>query len=271
MRNLFFDLRYGFRTLLRNPSFSIAAALLLALGIGANTAIFSVVNAVILRPLGYPRPDQLVYISSQFPALGFDQFWVSAPEFLEFRERNASFEDVGAYRAGAVNLGTQDQPRRVVSAVVTSELMPVLGVSPRIGRWITSDDDKQGSHVVVLSYGLWARAFGQDPSVVGRAIALDRQPYTVVGVMPAPFEFPPRGAALNGEPAEVFIPMSFSRVEREGFGMRYNTTVIGRIKPGVRLEQARAEATTIASLAASRIAPCLASLSAPARYIRHVR
>ena len=102
------DLVYAIRGLRKNPGYTAVTVLTLALGIGANTAIFSVINGVLLKPLPYPAPDRLVFITSQFPALGFDQFWVSAPEFLEFRERNRSFQDVGAYRAGAVNLGTED-------------------------------------------------------------------------------------------------------------------------------------------------------------------
>ena len=111
------DLLYALRHLRKNPGYALVTVLTLALGIGANTAIFSVVNGVILKPLPYPDASRLIFITSQFPGLGFDQFWVSAPEFVEFRERNQSFQDVGGYRAGAVNLGTADQPRRVNSAL----------------------------------------------------------------------------------------------------------------------------------------------------------
>ena len=122
------DLLYAFRSLGKSPGYAAVTILTLALGIGANTAIFSVVNGVILKPLPYPAPERLVFITSQFPGLGFDQFWVSAPEFVEFAESNRSFQHVGAYRAGAVNLGTPDQPRRVeLRGHVTSELMPCSG------------------------------------------------------------------------------------------------------------------------------------------------
>src|SRR3954470_13679579 len=112
------DLLYALRHLRNNPGYALVTILTLALGIGANTAIFSVVNGVILKPLPYPAPDRLVFITTQFPALGFDQFWVSAPEYIEFRDTNKSFQQVGAYRSGAVNLGIEDQPRRMTSAVV---------------------------------------------------------------------------------------------------------------------------------------------------------
>src|SRR5919112_2939180 len=150
------DVVYAFRNLRKSPGYALVTILTLALGIGANTAIFSVVNGVILKPLPFPDPERLVLISSQFPALGFDQFWVSAPEFLEFRERNKAFQEVGAYRAGAVNLGTQDQPRRVNSAIVTSELMPVLGVPALRGRHFTRADTLPGAEdVAVLSSDVW--------------------------------------------------------------------------------------------------------------------
>src|SRR4029453_8288899 len=139
------DLVYALRHLRKNPGYALVTILTLALGIGANTAIFSVVHGVILKPLPYPDPARLVFITSQFPGLGFNQFWVSAPEFIEFRERNQSFEEGGACRSGAVNLGTQDQPRRVVSALVTSELMPVLGVAPIRGRQFTRADTLPGA------------------------------------------------------------------------------------------------------------------------------
>ena len=148
MDRLKLDLLYAFRNLRKSPGYAIVTILTLALGIGANTAIFSVVNGVILKPLLFSEPDRLIFITSQFPSLGFDQFWVSSPEFMEFRERNQSFKEVGAYTAGAVNLGTQDQPRRVNSAIITSELMPVLGSPPIRGRIFTRDDTLPGAEDV---------------------------------------------------------------------------------------------------------------------------
>src|SRR5262245_21429116 len=122
------DLRHALRNLRRSPAFAVITVVTLALGIGADTAIFSVVNAVILRPLGYPRPGQLVFISTQFPRLGFDQFWVSPPEFFELRERTQSFSSIGAFSTGQANLTTADQPRRVVSMNASADLFKVLGV-----------------------------------------------------------------------------------------------------------------------------------------------
>src|SRR5436190_11698245 len=128
------DLRLAVRGLLRAPAFAAVTIMTLALGIGANTAIFSIVNAVILRPLGYPKPEQLMYLTTQFPAFGFDQFWVSPPEYFEFREMNHSFSAVGAYTTGEVNLTAGDRPMRVRSAAVDDSLLKALGVQPIAGR-----------------------------------------------------------------------------------------------------------------------------------------
>src|SRR3954462_7658479 len=134
MDAIFRDLRHAIRNLLRTPGFALVTILTLALGIGANTAIFSVVNAVILRPLGYPDPDRLVYISSQFPQLGFDQFWISPPEFLEFQERTRAFSVVGAFATGQANLPTPDRPRRVNAVQASADLFTALGVGALYGR-----------------------------------------------------------------------------------------------------------------------------------------
>ncbi len=150
------DFVYALRTLLRSPGYALVTVLTLALGIGANAAIFSVVNGVMLKPLAYPDPGRLVFITSQFPKLGFTRFWMSTAEFLEFKERNHSFENVGAYREGSVNLGAVDRPRRVNSAIVTPELLPVLGVQPLRGRVFTAADSVPGAeNVAILSSETW--------------------------------------------------------------------------------------------------------------------
>ena len=184
METLFQDVRYALRNLVKAPGFATVTVLTLALGIGANTAIFSVVNGVVLRPLPYPEPERLMLITSQFPSLGFDQFWISAPEFIEFRDRNNAFAKVGGYRAGSVNLGT-DQPTRVNSIVVTHELMEALDVRPRLGRAFTREDTLPGAEDVgILSYELWQREFAGDPAVIGRVVRADGVPTRLVGIMP---------------------------------------------------------------------------------------
>src|SRR5688500_11877083 len=164
--NLRQDLRHAFRSLLRAPAFSLVTILTLALGIGANTAIFSIVNGVILRPLGYPHPEQLMYLTTQFPSLGFDQFWLSPPEYFEFRELNQSFATVGAYTTGEANLTAGDRPLRVRSAQVDDSLFTALGVHRLAGRLFTKGEadvipppNPTGPvplpPICLLSYELW--------------------------------------------------------------------------------------------------------------------
>ena len=232
MDRLKLDLSYALRNLWKSPGYALVTILTLALGIGANTAIFSVVNGVILKPLPFPEPERLVFITSQFPGLGFDQFWVSAPEFLEFRERNQSFDDVGAYRAGAVNLGTQDQPRRVNSAVVTSELLPVLGVSPIRGRTFTREDTLPGAEdVAILSWEVWRSAFNADEGVVGRILPIDGIPTRVVGIMPEGFD-------VHDEKILVWLPLTLDPANPGGRGGHF-LYLVGRLKNGVTMVQAR--------------------------------
>jgi len=232
------DLLYACRHLWKNPGYALVTVLTLALGIGANTAIFSVVNGVVLRPLPYPEPGRLVFITTQFPALGFDQFWVSAPEFVEFRERNQTFEDVGAYRSGAVNLGTQDQPRRVVSAVITSELMPVLGVSPIRGRQFTRADTLPGAEdVAALSSELWRSAFGADESVLGRVIPIDGVPTRIVGIMPPGYD-------VHDQRIQVWLPLTLDPANPGNRGGHF-LYLVGRLRRGTSYAQAAADVETM--------------------------
>ena len=172
------DVRHGLRMLRRSPGFTAVAVLTLALGIGANTAIFSIVNGVILRPLGYPQPDRLMYLTTQFPALGFAEFWVSPPEYMEFRELNRSFSAVGAFTTGEANLIAGDRPLRVRTASVDEHLLNALGVQPAHGRlFAKGETDVSGPppapgqpappppRIVILSHELWQTAFGGRPMV----------------------------------------------------------------------------------------------------------
>ena len=228
------DLVYALRSLRKSPGYAAVTILTLALGIGANTAIFSVVNGVILKPLPYPSPERLDVHHQSVPGLGFDQFWVSAPEFLEFAESNRSFQQVGAYRAGAVNLGTPDQPRRVNSAVITSELMPVLGVAPIRGRQFTREDTLPGAEdVAMLSSELWRSAFGGDETVVGRAIPIDGAPTRIVGIMPPGYD-------VHDQRVQVWLPLTLDPANPGGRGGHF-LYLVGRLRDGVTLAQATAD------------------------------
>ncbi len=227
-------LRFALRTLRKSPGYTVVTVLTLALGIGVNSAIFSVVNGVLLKPLPYPQPERLVFISSQFPTLGFDQFWVSAPEFVEFRERNKAFADVGAYRAGAVNLGTADQPRRVNSAIVTAELMPVLGVGPIRGRQFTREDTLPGAEdVAILSHEIWQTSFASDESVIGRVLRIDGVPTRIVGIMPAGYD-------IHDAKVLVWLPLTLDPANPGNRGGHF-LYLVGRLRDGVSMAQAGAD------------------------------
>src|SRR5262245_29512887 len=174
MDGLVRDLRHAARNLLRSPGFAVVTILMLALGIGANTAIFSVVNGVILRPLGYPAPDRLVYISSQFPQLGFDQFWISPPEFFDFRERTQSFSSIGAFASGQANLTATDRPRQVVTLQASADLFKALAVAPMLGRTFDEAETRpRGPQVAVLSYEVWQSAFEGNQNLIGQQVEVN--------------------------------------------------------------------------------------------------
>ena len=234
MNALVRDLTYALRGLRRSPGFTVLAVLTLALGIGANTAIFSVVHGAVLKPLPYPEPQRLVFVTSQFPRLGFQQFWISPPEFLELRDHNRSFTSIGAYSAGAVNLGL-DHPIRPVSAIVTDDLFPTLGVRPIRGRGFTRADTEPGApDVAVISYDLWHSAFGGHDTVVGQKVAVDGVSTEIVGILPP-------GVDVHDSKIEVWLPLTIdpaSLPTRRGNHFLY---AVGRLKPGLSLDQAKAD------------------------------
>jgi putative ABC transport system permease protein len=235
MQTLKLDILYAFRTLAKSPAYAAVTILTLALGIGANTAIFSVVNGVMLKPLGYPHPERLLFITSTFPALGFDRFWVSVPEWAEFKERNRSFQDVGAYREGSVNLGTPERPRRVNSALVTPQLLDVLGVPPARGRLFNEADSLPGAEDVgIISDSTWRNDFRRDETVLGRVLQIDGTPTRIVGIMPPGFD-------IHDERIEVILPLTIDPKtfpNRRGSHFMY---LVGRLKDGVTPGQAQAD------------------------------
>jgi predicted permease len=238
MDTVFADMRHAIRTLARTPGFAIITILTLALGIGANTAIFSVVNAVILRPLGYPRPERLMYISSQFPQMGFDQFWVSPPEYFELKERAKSFSAIGAFSAGNVNLSAGDRPRRVESAVVSASLFQTLGVAPTMGRTFSEQDTlPKGPSVVVIGSELWQTALGGRRDVVGSQLEIDGVRQTVVGVMPPGFD-------VADNHIQVWLPLGLDPANRQNRGSHF-LFLVGRLADGVSERGARAELDTL--------------------------
>ncbi len=232
------DVRFGLRVLFKHPGFTAVAVLTLALGIGANSAIFSVVNAVLLRPLPYTQPAQLVRLYESLPGGGEGS--VSVPNLNDWREQNDVFTAIAAYEYSDFSLQHQDQPERVIGARVSPNLFEVLGVAPQQGRALAEGEDRAGNHrVVVLGHALWQRNFAGDPQAVGRQITLGGESYTVVGVMPESFEFP------QFRTAQLWTPLVFpERMAASRGSHAYNA--LGRLKDGVSLERAREQMTTIA-------------------------
>src|SRR5262245_28002072 len=231
------DLRYAIRVLVRQPGFTLIAILTLALGIGANSAIFSVVNAVLLRPLPLEDPDRLIKIWETFLPGG--QGSVSIPNLKDWREQNTVFNGIAAYQFSSFNLRGQDNPERVQGVIVSPNFFDVAGVRPRVGRAFLNGEDEAGhSHVAVLSHRLWQRNFGGDAEIVGKVIPLNGENFTVVGVMPSEFRFPSRLT-------EVWVPLVIPPDQINNRGNHWLLT-LGRLKPEVSFDQAREQMVTIA-------------------------
>ena len=245
MKRLWQDLKYAGRGMRRSPAFSTTIVLTLALVIGATTAVFSVVNAVLLQSLPYHEPQRLVMAYESIPGASATPWGFSPPDYLAFAERASFFESVAAFRNREYELSGVEPPERIVAARVSASLFQTLGVAPAIGTAFTREDDEGARPVAVISDALWVRKFGRDPAAIGRAISLDRRPYTIVGIMPKTFTFPNRGPHMNNKPADVYLPISFTPRERGGFGSMYNNTVVARLKPGVTPAQANAEAAAL--------------------------
>jgi putative ABC transport system permease protein len=247
------DIRYTFRTLRRNPGFAAVAVLTLALGIGANTSIFSVVYAALLKPLPYTNPDELVAMSVYVPQLRsqFPSLPVRAVDFEEFRRSNSVFSGMAAVRERDFNLTSRGEPERLYGARVSANLFPLLGVQPQLGRTFLSEEDTPGADsVVLISHDLWVRRFGADPEIVNRTLSLDGQPHVVVGVMPAGSLFP-TGKQLHthielGPRIDVWKPMAFTQNELAREELNFSWGVIARLKPGTSHQAAQANLDAVA-------------------------
>src|SRR5215475_218736 len=240
--DLWQDLRYALRMLAKNPAFTVIAVVAIALGIGANTVIFSAVDAVLLRPLPFKSPEQLVMIWENATHLGFPKDTPSPANFLDWQKQATSFTAMAALVERSFNLTGLGEPERLDGRRVSANLFELLGVRPLLGRTFVLDDDKPGTHVVVLSYSLWQRRFGSDPSVIGRAITLNGESYTVIGVMPASMHL----SASGNWKDQVWVPIAFPAEEAATRSSHF-LEVIARMKPGVTLKQAQAEMDTVAA------------------------
>jgi predicted permease len=248
MNHLWQDVRYGWRMLARQPAFTVVAVLTLALGIGASTAIFSVVNGVLLRPLPFRDPSRLVILQVAARKIQPQPFPVSAPDIDDFRRLTRSFEDLSGFSNQSMNLTRGGAAEQVMAARTGAGVFPLLGIRPLYGRTFTPEEDRPGQTVVVLGYGVWQQRFGGDAGIVGQTITLDRQPYLVIGIMPQGFQFPVRGTEYS-QPAQLWVPLALTPFDLKYRGDNFNFGVIGRLKPAASLAQVREDA----NLAAQRI------------------
>ena len=231
------DIRFGVRTLAKTPATTLAALIALALGIGANSAIFSVVSGVLLRPLPYSEPDRLMSVMMKNPEAGFPHFSVSPPDFQDLRRQNRTFEGMAASASGRFNLTGGERPESLQGAAVSSGFFHVLRMDPVLGQGFRPEEEtKGGAKVVVLSDGLWRHRFGADRGIVGRGIKLDGEAYTVLGVAPPGMDYPGK--------RDLWVPLTIDPKEvRGGHYLR----VVGRLKPGVSVERARTDLAEIAA------------------------
>jgi putative ABC transport system permease protein len=236
------DVRYGTRVLVKHKGFTVVAVLTLALGIGANTAIFSVVNAVLLKPLPFPNSERLVTIKRVDPRGGNVQGFNSYPNFTDYRDHARSLQHIAAYSDAYAWLGAGDAPERIEEVYATADLFEALGVRAALGRVFTAEEDKPGAPIVaVLSDGLWKRRFGSDPGVIGREIVLDGDKTIVLGVMPAGFDFP-----ISQQANDVWVPLGSSAYGETLKNRRANNhALVASLKPDVSIEQAQAELNAI--------------------------
>ncbi len=236
------DVRFGVRALVHSPVFSVVTVLSLALGIGANTAIFSVVNGLLLRPLPYPESERIVHVwhtppQQSFP--GLDRFSVSPANYFDWKAQSSSFEQMAIYSYSGFSLSTSNDPLPLIGAPVSSEFFSVLRTNAMQGRTFTPDEERPGrDQVTVISHGLWQRAFGANPNIIGQTLTLNSRSFTVVGIMPAGFEFP--------REAELWVPLAWDDKERQVRSI-HDYLVVARLKQNVSQEQAQAEMSTISS------------------------
>src|SRR6266404_7245967 len=245
------EIKVALRGLARSPGFTVIAIVTLALAIGANGAVFSLINALLVRPLPYQEPSRIVLIWEQFATQGLDRIPVSPPEYLDLEKEFQSGTGLAAFNYQAFNLGGGDVPERISGAVVTSSLFPLLGVEPIKGRTFAREEQSEGhDDVIVISERLWKRRFNADPMLIGKTLLLNGRSYTVIGVMPSKFEFPIPLFGVQGnqfaERVDIWKPVAFTKNELEERGSR-SYGMITRLRPGVSLSQAQAELDKIIS------------------------
>src|SRR5215204_2621982 len=251
MMRIWQDVKYAARLLQRAPMFSLVVIATLAVTIGATTAVFTVVNGVLLRALPYRDPGRLVLLQQAVGEMG--PWGFSPPDYVALEARASLFESIAAFRNREYELSGVEPPERVIVTRASATLFETLGVGPALGRPFTHEDDESRRPVAVLSDALWTRTFARDPAAIGRAILLDRQPFTIVGVMPNGFIFPQRGLLTNSVPGDVYVPIAFTPGDRRGFGSMYSNGVVARLKPGGTVTQANVDTRALVQANAREI------------------
>jgi putative ABC transport system permease protein len=248
IESLLQDVRYGWRQLGCNPGMTAVVVLTLALGIGANTAVYSLVDTILLRPYPYRDPERLVVVSETLSSMGGDsEIGVAGAEYLDYRDRSRSFVETAAYERAGFNLTGDQTPLRVNAAAVTASVFSLLGVPPLLGRAFTAADEQRGSPpVAVLSYSLWRNHYGADAGILGKGVKLDERPYRVIGVMPPSFQFPADGAPLS-ERVDLWVPEIFSPDRVQDRLREFGVGFVGRLKPGVSAPQAQKDVWNVAA------------------------
>ena len=259
MESLLQDMRYALRQLLKSPGFTLTAVLTLAFGIGATTAIFSIVEGVLLRPLPFPDQARLVVLGDVLEGVkyGADAPGVTAPGIRIYMRDTRAFSSLGGYQSSTYELSGLGEPAQINAARLTASMFPVLGVSPLMGRSFTQQEDDQSEQVALLSYQTWRSRFHGDSQILGRKILLDRKPYEIIGVMPREFEFPLVPGQLNR--SELWVPMSFTQAELVQGAGNWGYSMVGRLKPGVTPAQAQQDAGDAAREIMRNFPPALSS------------
>ena len=241
------DLRYAIRSFAKSPGFTAAAVLSLAIGIGANTSIFSVANALLLRPLPYPEADRMVILWNRSPGLNITQDWFSTAQYFDIKASHSGFEQLAIAIGGSFNLTGSGDPERVSAIRVSSNLLPLYGATAAQGRLFVAEEDAPGhAPTAILSHGMWARRYGSDPRVVGQSISLNGQSYQIIGVLPRSFSLPLEVLPILGgvEQAEIFLPLPLAS-SAATVRTREDYNIAGRLRPGVTIERAQAEMNSI--------------------------
>ncbi|HUY81154.1 MAG TPA: ABC transporter permease [Acidobacteriaceae bacterium] len=272
MSNLFRELKIAIRYLLKSPGFALTAVLMLAIGIGATTAIFSIVEGVLLRPLPFPHSDRLYALGDVLEGAsvgGFNGNIVTIPDIVNYTRDTHSFSSLGGYQQTGFELSGSGRPAMISAADLTAGVLPALGVQPLIGRFFTQQEQEQKVQVALLSYSTWKKRFDGNSQILGKKILLDRKPYTVIGVMPRNFEFPLVPGHLNQ--SELWVPFQFTQQDMTTGAANWSYQMVGRMKPGVTVHQALRDATQVANetmrnypafMAGMKIHPQITSLQA---------